>query len=104
MKSKHIVSDNTDFVTVYHGTNKPYDIVRANCWVTMARDEAIGYARTYIVDDLQSAREFWILKMEVRRDQIEWKDGCGDKDYDGQHGKILADTTVIEKESISLCD
>ena len=96
-----------DLITVYHGTYHPFDFVQRDSWVTMAREEAEGYARTAVVDNMlkglarPQAGLPWVLVLQVQRGQIIWKDGCGDSDFDGQHGTLLIDVPVTSKTCIS---
>lgn len=74
----------SETITVYHGTNHPYDVLKQGCWVTLAQEEAINYARTYLVSDVldgietERKTQCWLLETVVARNDIEWKDGLGD--------------------------
>jgi hypothetical protein len=93
-------------IRIYHGTNHSYEVVKQGCWVTLAEEEAINYARTYLVLDVldgisaKGETQCWLLEMLVTYDQVEWKNEFGDPDYDGQHGILLIDSTVSFKRLV----
>jgi len=86
-------------LTAYHGTDFPYDIVKAGSWVTLSREEGIGYAQSKIIQ-MGSGCEPWLLTLNVATDAVQWQDGQGDKTYDGQHGTLLIDVPVTVKQNL----
>ncbi|MDB5405371.1 MAG: hypothetical protein JWL84_283 [Rhodospirillales bacterium] len=92
--------ENTEYVTVYQGTDRQLPYLRPGSWVTMAREEAVAYAQatgmSNLVDQTPGPSDrLWLLELHVRRDQIGWTDGDRDADFDGQHGTLLAKSVVI---------
>lgn len=94
-------------LTMFHGTNMKRVLLKAGSWVTLAREEAIDYARSTDVNNVlekrQTTGEKWLLQLNVPADQIEWIDGCGDPEFDGSHGKIKTDLPVLDAHKIPDC-
>jgi hypothetical protein len=94
--------DGRAIITVYHGTDYPYEVLRAGTWVSESRTEAKGYAEACLIANCEDRlwRWFyrnrpWLLRLRVESTQIEWKDGFGDPRYDGKHGTLRVDAPVI---------
>jgi hypothetical protein len=106
---KHRSSRSDELLVVYHGTDYPFEFVRAGCWVSLAEAEAAEYAESMLllhVADDPGARWFyvngpWVLELRVRRSAVEWLDGYGDDDFDGLHGRLLKNTPVVRALKLS---
>lgn len=86
-------------LTVFHGTDRELCALRAGSWITLAEEEARDYASSADVMNVMLGKnrtgEKWLLTLEVREDEIEWRDGWGDDDFNGKHGILKVGKQVL---------
>jgi hypothetical protein len=88
--------DANELVILYHGTNYPHPTLRADTCVTMAREEAVEYARTSLVLDFKPdanwrwflVNRLWLLQVRVPPRHLIPLDGPRDEAFDGQHFRL----------------
>jgi hypothetical protein len=88
------VTERTEFVTVFHASDREVPYLRPGSSVTTSREEALVHAQA-----IASPDERWVLELHVRREQIEWSDQ-DDPAASPQHGTLLVKSVVVGAEII----